>query len=60
MRGEDVSPVEETARLTIATPRAYHLVTNPDLDWHELRLRATTPGFALYVLNFIPDAAEGE
>ncbi|HOF87547.1 MAG TPA: redoxin domain-containing protein [Armatimonadota bacterium] len=58
--GHDVAPAGAAARVTIAMPRAYHLVTNPDLGWHELRLRAATPGIAVYVINFIPDVAEEE
>jgi peroxiredoxin len=57
-RGTDVAPSEEPARVAVDMPRAYHLVKNPVMAQHELRLRVRTPGLAVYVLNFIPDGAE--
>lgn len=56
-RGSDLAHGREPV-LTVEMPRAYHLVANPAIGPHELRLRVRTPGTAVYVLNFIPDVSD--
>ena len=48
-RGHDVTP---EGRLLVDRPRMYNLVRNPGFERHEITLRVTTRGFALYAFSF--------
>jgi len=42
----------EEGRVLVDRPRMYNLIRNPDFERHELMLRVTTRGFALYAFSF--------
>ena len=48
-RGADVTP---EGRVLVDRPRMYNLVRNPGFEQHELMLRVTTRGFAMYAFSF--------
>jgi thiol-disulfide isomerase/thioredoxin len=48
-RGRDVTPA---GRILVDRPRMFHLVHNPGFEPHELTLRVTTKGLALYAFSF--------
>ena len=49
-RGADLSA---EGRVLINRPRVYNLIRNPGFERHELTLRVSTPGFALYAFSFV-------
>lgn len=53
--GSDVS----AGRVLVDRPRMYNLVRNVDFGQHELALRVTTRGFALYAFTFTACVREG-
>ncbi len=46
------SDMTEEGRVLVDRPRMYNLVRNPGFEPHELMLRVTTRGFALYAFSF--------
>ncbi len=60
--GADVTSGAATSVITVDTPRMYRLISNRDIDRHELTLRTTSDGVAMYAFTFtsclVPDAAD--
>jgi thiol-disulfide isomerase/thioredoxin len=50
--GPDVTAGATTSIITVDAPRMYRLVSNRDIDRHELTLRTTSDGITLYALSF--------
>jgi hypothetical protein len=49
--GDDVT-AGTVSTITVDTPRMYRLVSNRDIDRHELTLSTTSDGVALYAFTF--------
>ncbi len=52
--GEDIRMIDETTHLLIDMPRLYHLIDNPTVEVHTLRLHLKTPGITFYAFSFGP------
>ena len=50
--GADVTAGDATATMVIDTPRMYQIVSNRDIDRHELVLETNSDGVALYAFTF--------
>jgi thiol-disulfide isomerase/thioredoxin len=50
--GEDVVAGETVSTVKVDVPRMYRLVSNADIDRHELTLSTTSDGVALYAFTF--------
>ena len=51
--GEDVHLAGGQAWVEVDRPKMYNLVVNPTVERHILRLRAATPGVAVYAFTFV-------
>ena len=50
--GDDVQAGATTSVMTVEAPRMYRLVSNRDIDRHELTLTTTSDGVAMYAFTF--------
>ncbi len=57
--GSDARAEDHTMLLRVDEPRLYCPVDNPHLGVHELQLRVTTPGLAIYAVGFTTECVDG-
>lgn len=50
--GDDVQAGGAAASMTVDTPRMYRIISNRDIDRHELTLETSSDGVALYAFTF--------
>ena len=58
--GADVVAGERVTLLSVDVPRLYRIVSNREIDRHELSLTTTSDGIALYAFTFTSCLVPGE